>query len=159
MSGLSCGVLLVNRREEVFACHSTGTVRWDLPKGMAEVGESPRGTAVREAWEESGLRLAADRLADLGPFAYLPSKRLHLFALRVADNALDLSQCSCRSFFPHHRTGARTPETDAWDWKPRAGASAWFGKNMVRVLAALDWQRILALPESAHVEVEGPGNC
>jgi putative (di)nucleoside polyphosphate hydrolase len=155
MGVLTCGVLLVNRREEVFACRATGSRRWDLPKGVAEIGEAPRDAAVREAWEESGLRVPADRLVDLGNFAYLPSKRLHLFALRAADDALDLTQCRCRSFFSHHRTGAPTPEADAWDWKPRAGASDWFGKNMVRVLGSLDWAALLALPELAHVEVDG----
>jgi len=152
---VSCGALLLNRRGELFACHASGTPRWDLPKGVADAGEAPRDAAVREAWEESGLRLPADALVDLGEFAYLPAKRLHLFALRVADDAVALTRCSCRSFFPHHRTGAWTPETDAWAWKPRAEAAAWCGKNMVRVLGALDWPAIEALPEIAHIDVDG----
>ena len=151
---VSCGVLLLNGRDEVFACHATGTPRWDLPKGVADPGEAPRDAAVREAWEESGLRLPADRLVDLGEFAYLPAKRLHLFALRVADDAIDVASCSCRSFFPHHRTGAATGEADAWGWKPRRNAAAWAGKNMVRVLGALDWTAIEALPVVARVEVD-----
>ena len=151
---LSCGVLLLNGRDEVFACHATGTARWDLPKGLADAGEAPRDAAVREAWEESGLRLPADRLADLGVFDYLPAKRLHLFALRVADDAIDLARCSCRSFYPHHRTGALTPEADDWGWKRRDEAAAWAGKNMVRVLGSLAWATIRALPEAGPVEVD-----
>ena len=151
---VSCGVLLLNGRDEVFACHATGTPRWDLPKGVADPGEAPRDAAVREAWEESGLRLTADRLVDLGEFDYLPAKRLHLFALRVADDAIALASCSCRSFFAHHRTGASMPEADAWGWKPRADAPAWCGKNMVRVLGSLDWAAIRALPEQALVDVD-----
>jgi 8-oxo-dGTP pyrophosphatase MutT (NUDIX family) len=151
---LSCGVLLLNRRGDVFACHATGTRRWDLPKGLADPGEAPRDAAVREAREEAGLRLPAERLVDLGTFDYLPAKRLHLFALRVADDAIDLAGCGCRSFFPHHRTGADTPEADAWAWKPRLDAPAWAGKNMVRVLASLDWAALQALPEVAHVPLD-----
>ena len=151
---ISCGVLLVSGRDELFACHATHTARWDLPKGVADPGEAPRDAAVREAWEEAGLRLPADALVDLGEFAYLPAKRLHLFALRVADDAIALSRCSCRSFFPHHRTGKATPEADAWAWKPRRAAPAWAGKNMVRVLGSLDWASIAALPEVAHVDVD-----
>jgi putative (di)nucleoside polyphosphate hydrolase len=151
---VSCGVLLLNARGDVFACHATGTRRWDLPKGVADAGETPRAAALREAWEEAGLRLPADRLVDLGAFDYLPAKRLHLFALRVADDAIDLARCSCRSFFPHHRTGGDTPEADAWAWKPHADIAAWAGKNMVRVLASLDWATIAALPEVAHVPVD-----
>jgi putative (di)nucleoside polyphosphate hydrolase len=152
---LSCGALLLNRRGELFTCHATGTPRWDLPKGVADAGEAPRDAAVREAWEESGLRLPADALVDLGEFAYLPAKRLHLFALRVADDAIALSRCRCRSFFLHHRTGASLPEADAWAWKPHAEPAAWCGKNMVRVLGMLDWTAIAALPELAHIEVDG----
>ncbi len=152
---VSCGVLLVNRRGELFVCRATGTARWDLPKGLADAGEAPRDAAVREAWEEAGLRLPPASLADLGEFAYLPGKRLHLFALRVADDGVDLAHCSCRSFFPHHRTGKPTPEADAWAWKPRALASTWAGKNMVKVLASMDWTAIDALSEVAQVEVDG----
>jgi len=151
---ISCGVLLVNGRGELFACHATHTARWDLPKGVADPGEAPREAAVREAWEEAGLQLPAERLVDLGEFAYLPAKRLHLFALRVAADAIDLPRCRCRTFFPHHRSGKPTPEADAWAWKPRADAPAWAGKNMVRVLGSLDWDSIDALPELARVDVD-----
>ena len=154
MKALSCGVVLVNRRGDLFACHATGTQRWDLPKGIADAGETPRAAAVREAWEEAGLKLPAEALTDLGVHDYLRAKRLHLFALRVADDAIDLSRCSCRSFFDHHRTRRPTPEADGWAWKPRASTVAWCGKNMVRVLGQLDWEAIAALPEIAHIEVE-----
>jgi 8-oxo-dGTP pyrophosphatase MutT (NUDIX family) len=154
MKSLSCGVVLVNRRGELFACHTTGTRRWDLPKGLADGDETPRAAAVREAWEEAGLRVPPEALVDLGVHAYLPAKRLHLFALRVADDAIELSRCSCRSFFDHHRTRLPTPEADAWAWQPRAGAAAWCGKNMVRVLGQLDWAAIDALPEVARIAVE-----
>jgi 8-oxo-dGTP pyrophosphatase MutT (NUDIX family) len=150
----SCGVLLVNGRDELFACRATHTTRWDLPKGVADAGEPPRDAALREAWEEAGLVLPAEHLVDLGEFAYLPAKRLHLFALRVAAASIDLARCSCRTFFPHHRTGKPTPEADAWAWKPRLDAPSWAGKNMVRVLGSLDWAAIGALPELAHVEVD-----
>ena len=152
---VSCGVLLVNRRGELFVCRATGTARWDLPKGLADAGEAPRDAAVREAWEEAGLRLPAERLLDLGEFDYLPAKRLHLFGLRVADDAIDVSRCRCRSFFPHHRTGLDTPEADAWAWKPRGDLASWCGKNMTRVLQSIAWAAIDAQPEVARIEVDG----
>jgi len=152
---VSCGVVLANLRGDIFVCHATGTSRWDLPKGLGDPGEDPRDAAVREAWEEAGLRLPAAPLVDLGEFAYLPAKRLHLFALRVADDAIDVSRCRCRSFFAHHRTGLDTPEADAWAWKPRGDLPAWCGKNMSRVLASMDWDAIDALPVVARVDVDG----
>ena len=152
---VSCGVVLVDGRGEVFVCHTTGTSRWDLPKGMADPGEDPRDAAVREAWEEAGLRLPAQALLDLGEFAYLPAKRLHLFALCVATRGVDIERCACRSFFPHHHTGLPTPEADAWAWKPLDDLASWCGKNMTRVLASLDRGLIAALPELERVQVDG----
>jgi putative (di)nucleoside polyphosphate hydrolase len=151
---VSCGAVLVDRRGQLFVCHATGSPRWDLPKGLADVAEPARDAAVREAWEESGLRLDPRTLHDLGEFDYLSGKRLHLFALRVADNAFDIRGCSCRSFFEHHRTGRRTPETDAWAWKPRLTAREWCGKNMTRVLSSLDWAAIDGLPEVDKIDVD-----
>ena len=152
---VSCGVVLANGRGEIFVCHTTGMSRWDLPKGVADDGEAPRDAAVREAWEEAGLRLPAERLVDLGQFDYLPAKRLHLFALHVADDGIDIARCTCRSFFPHHRTGVDTPETDAWAWQPRGDLPSWCGKNMSRVLASIDWAAIDALPVMAHIDLDG----
>jgi len=151
---VSCGVVLVDGRGQVFVCHATGTARWDLPKGMADPGEDPRAAAVREAWEEAGLRLPADALLDLGEFAYLPAKRLHLFALRVAPGGVDIARCACRSFFPHHHTGLPTPEADAWAWKPLDNLPSWCGKNMTKVLQSLDRGRLAALPELARLDVD-----
>ncbi len=150
---LSCGVVLLNPRDELFACHATGSARWDLPKGHADPGETPRDAALREAWEEAGLRLPAAALHDLGDFGYLSGKRLHLFALHVGADAIELSRCGCRSYFPHHRTGRPTPEADAWAWKPRARLD-WCGKNMARVLAGLDWTAIRALAVVDRVDVD-----
>jgi 8-oxo-dGTP pyrophosphatase MutT (NUDIX family) len=154
MTSISCGVVMVDGGGHVFACHTTGTSRWDLPKGMADPGEDPRDAALREAWEEAGLRLPADALLDLGEFAYLPAKRLHLFALRVASGGVAMDHCACRSFFPHHQTGLPTPEADAWAWKPLDDLASWCGKNMTRVLQSLDRPRLAALPEVARIEVD-----
>ncbi|MFL6627755.1 MAG: NUDIX hydrolase [Vitreoscilla sp.] len=151
---VSCGVVLVDGRDRVFACHATGTTRWDLPKGLADPGEDPRAAAVREAREEAGLLLPADALLDLGEFAYLPAKRLHLFALRVATGGVDLERCACCSFFPHRDTGQPTREADAWAWKPLDDLASWCGKNMTRVLQSLDRGRLAALPEVARVDVD-----
>jgi 8-oxo-dGTP pyrophosphatase MutT (NUDIX family) len=153
---VSCGVLLLDAQDRVFTCHATGTPRWDLPKGVVDADESPRTAALREAWEESGLRLPAedDALADLGERPYLPGKRLHLFAARVADDAFDPARCRCRSFYPHRTTGRPTPEADAFLFQALGPPTPWAGKNLARVLAALDRDRLARLPVLVRVDVD-----
>jgi 8-oxo-dGTP diphosphatase len=45
-------------------------VRWAAPGGWLGRGETPQQAAVREAWEETGLRVAAGRVlgTDSGPY-------------------------------------------------------------------------------------------
>ena len=150
---VSCGIVMLNARRELFVCHATGTSRWDLPKGLQESGESALQTAVREAWEETSLVLEPETLDDLGLYDYLPAKRLHLFALRVAVDAFQIRDCRCHTSFPQHATGLPTLEVDAYAWKSLDQLGDWCGKNMSRVLHALDWTRIELLTEVASVRV------
>ena len=150
---ISCGVVILNSRREVFVCHTTGTARWDLPKGLAEEGETALETTVRETWEETSLSLDPKMLTDLGHFDYLPTKRLHLFAVRVATDAFDIKACRCHSTFPHHATGLPTLEVDGYAWKPLDRIDTWCGKNLTRVLMGIDWSRIESLPEVAALSV------
>jgi 8-oxo-dGTP pyrophosphatase MutT (NUDIX family) len=46
---------------------------WALPKGLVDAGESPAATAVREAWEETGLHVRLD--AKLGDVKYVYTRR------------------------------------------------------------------------------------
>ncbi|HEY9028101.1 MAG TPA: NUDIX hydrolase [Burkholderiaceae bacterium] len=151
---VSCGIILLDGHGALFTCRATGTQRWDLPKGVAEPGEPPRDAAVREAWEESALRVPPEALHDLGEFAYLPGKRLHLFALRAADGAFDPRDCRCRSYYLHHRTGRPLPEADAYAWQPLDALALWCGKNMAKVLGRLPWDALRQLPELARIEVD-----
>jgi len=148
---ISCGIVVLNERRELFMCHATGTARWDLPKGLAEPDETAMQTAVREAREETGLAFDPATLQDLGLHDYLPAKRLHLYAVRVASSAFSIAECRCSSTFPDRITGAPTLEVDAYAWKPLDRLDDWSGQNMRRVLRALDWDRIERLPEVTAV--------
>jgi 8-oxo-dGTP pyrophosphatase MutT (NUDIX family) len=151
----SCGLVVLGPGDTVLVCHTTGTPRWDLPKGLQEPGETPREAAVREAWEETSLAVDPAWLLDLGPHDYLPAKRLHLFGLHVSAGALRLADCRCHTTYPHRTSGRPVPEVNDYAWKPRAQLAAWCGKNLVRVLGALDWAAIEALAPVARVPVTG----
>ena len=50
-----------------------GTTTWALPKGLVDPGESPAETAVREAYEETGLQARLD--VKLGDVKYVYTRR------------------------------------------------------------------------------------
>ena len=41
---------------EVCLIRDRGRKKWKIPKGFVDPGETPRQTALKEAWEEAGLR-------------------------------------------------------------------------------------------------------
>ena len=127
----SCGLLLFSPQRELLLCHAGGARHWDIPKGLAEPGETPRETALRETLEETGLRIAPERLHDLGRHAYLPAKDLHLFAAR--SERLDLSRCVCSTHFVD-RFGRTRPEADAYAWTPFERVAERCAKTMGQVL-------------------------
>ena len=111
---LSCGVVILNDAAELLLCHVTGQGHWDLPKGGAEPGESPRQTALRETREETGLVLDAQPLVDLGRHRFRPRKDLHLFATLMP--RLDPAGLFCVSHFECGHSGAVRPEMDGYGW-------------------------------------------
>ena len=111
---LSCGIVIVNPARELLLCHVTGQHHWDLPKGGIEPGETPVQAALRETREETGLRLNAQDLVELGRINYRPKKQLHLFATLM--QRIDVSVLHCDSHFAERSSGRRLPEMDAYGW-------------------------------------------
>jgi 8-oxo-dGTP pyrophosphatase MutT (NUDIX family) len=95
---VSAGGLIWRRRQgrdgfEVVLVRPAGKTTWVLPKGHVEPGETLLDAALREAREESGLKVEADQL--LGQVSYLYSwrdrpvqqptrifKRVHFYLMR-----------------------------------------------------------------------------
>ena len=125
------GVLIVNPAAELLLCHATGARHWDIPKGLADEGESSVAAAVREAREECGLVLDAGALLEVGFFAYRPGKDLALHA--VLSERVDSGECVCSSMF-EDRFGRRQPEMDDFRWTPFAEVGERCAKNMALVL-------------------------
>lgn len=130
----SCGVV-VGDGERVLLGHATRSPRWDIPKGLAEAGESHLGAAARELREETGLAVPPDALIALGTHDYLPGKDLALFAWSPRPLP-DPAGLRCASVFALPG-GGTLPEFDrfglfGWDEAP-----ALVGKNLARVLGAI----------------------
>ncbi|SAL53092.1 NUDIX family hydrolase [Caballeronia turbans] len=130
---VSCGVVMLNAQGDVLLCHATETTHWDVPKGAADPGESPREAALRELVEETGIVLPAARLKDLGRFVYRRDKDLHLFAVRVSEDEVQLENCVCESYFPRYSDGTMIPEMDAYRWVSPADVDKFASRSLARL--------------------------
>jgi 8-oxo-dGTP pyrophosphatase MutT (NUDIX family) len=125
------GVLILAPSSELLLCHSTGNRHWDIPKGIAEAGESSIDAAVREAREECGIALETRALQHVGHFAYRPDKDLELYAAVI--DRIDTARCVCTSMFVD-RFGRERPEMDDFRWTPFAAVGEHCAKSMAQVL-------------------------
>ncbi|CAL8473446.1 NUDIX hydrolase [Caballeronia novacaledonica] len=130
---VSCGVVILNGQGDVLLCHATETTHWDVPKGAADPGESPREAALRELVEETGIVLPAGRLKDLGRFVYRRDKDLHLFAVRVGEDEVQIENCVCESYFPRYSDGTMIPEMDAYRWVSPADVDTFASRSLARL--------------------------
>jgi putative (di)nucleoside polyphosphate hydrolase len=130
----SCGVIVTDG-VRVLLGHATRSPRWDVPKGLAELGESFRDAAVRELEEETGLAVSASELSDLGVYPYLRGKDLALFVWRPPSLPDPVTlQCASRVVLPD---GSSIPEFDRFGLFTWPEALARVGRNMARVLAGI----------------------
>lgn len=125
------GVLLLADSAELLLCHSTGNRFWDIPKGVADDGESSVAAAVREAREECGIAVDPAALHPLGRFAYRPQKDLELHAALI--ERIDTAACVCTSTFVD-RFGRTRPEMDDFRWTSFVEIAARCAKSMAVVL-------------------------
>ncbi|MEO6660143.1 MAG: NUDIX hydrolase [Burkholderiaceae bacterium] len=142
---LSCGIVILNEARELLLCHVTGQSHWDLPKGGIDAHERPIDAALRETREETGLRLDAGTLLDLGRMRYLAGKDLHLFAICMA--RIDVAQLKCESYFSQRPSGRLLPEMDGFGWfdfervaslcTPKMSATLGGASGLARLLARL----------------------
>jgi 8-oxo-dGTP pyrophosphatase MutT (NUDIX family) len=130
----SCGVIVTDGRQ-VLLGHATRSPRWDIPKGIAEPNETFATAAVRELFEETGLRVREAELRDLGAHAYLRDKDLALFAW-MPDRLPAPGELICSSTFALP-DGTLLPEFDRFGlfgWDEAIGK---VGKNLARLLAEI----------------------
>lgn len=140
----------MNASAELLLCHATGTRHWDIPKGIADDGESAVDAALREAREECGLELDPGALHPVGHFAYRSDKDLELHAVLI--ERIDPAICVCASTFVD-RFGRVRPEMDDFRWMPFGDIGAYCAKNMALVLTTrLDLKAVLARLLEGRIE-------
>jgi putative (di)nucleoside polyphosphate hydrolase len=130
----SCGVIVTDG-ERILLGHATRSPRWDIPKGVADPGERLAAAAARELFEETGLSVAPEALADLGMHPYLRGKDLALFAW-LPPQLPEPQSLSCTSHFAL-ADGKLLPEFDRFGLFSWDDALTRVGKNLARVLASV----------------------
>jgi 8-oxo-dGTP pyrophosphatase MutT (NUDIX family) len=133
---ISCGVVVTDG-QRVLLGHATRSPRWDIPKGLAEPGESLLAAAVRELAEETGLAVAETELRPLGVHAYLRNKDLALFVW-VPPELPSTGALVCRSTFKLPN-GTELPEFDRFGLFFKDEALDKVGKNLARILRETDF--------------------
>ena len=129
----SCGVIVTDGQFLLLG-HATRSPRWDIPKGMAEPGESFAAAAARELFEETGLTVPETVLRPLGVHAYRRGKDLALFCW-PSPALPDPKQLTCASHFP--LGGRIVPEFDRFGLFSHEEALQRVGKDMARLLAEI----------------------
>jgi 8-oxo-dGTP pyrophosphatase MutT (NUDIX family) len=129
----SCGVIVTDG-ERLLLGHATRSPRWDIPKGVAEPGESLAAAARRELREETGLDAPEAALLPVGLFPYLAGKNLALFAW-IVPRLPDPQSLVCASHFAWR--GTLLPEFDRFGLFTPDEALTRVGKNLARLLAGI----------------------
>jgi 8-oxo-dGTP pyrophosphatase MutT (NUDIX family) len=98
-------VLVIDDEDRILLQRSRDSGLWELPAGAAEPGDDFRTTAVRELFEETGLRVDA---GELVPFASLSQADVHTLTYPNGD----VLQCFALCFEARRWTGSLRPDTD-----------------------------------------------
>src|ERR1051325_2439482 len=129
----SCGVIITDGKRLLLG-HATGSPRWDIPKGMAEAGESFAAAAGSALQAEAGLAVAEAEWRPLGVHPYRRGKDLALFCW-PSPELPDPKQLTCTS---HFTLGGRVvPECERFALFSQEEACQRVGKDMARRLAEI----------------------
>lgn len=101
MSKLQAGAIAFRRvgeALEVCLIRRKGTRSWGIPKGFLEPGDSPEKTALKESWEEAGLkgRLIGDSVGSYDYSKQSGSFTVAVFVMEVLEEAPDWPEAILR---------------------------------------------------------------
>ena len=101
---VAAAVICRNEAGQLLVVHDSFKRYWTIPGGVVDADEDPRSAAVREAWEEAGVRVRAG--AVLGVFsASWPDRIILIYGAEMDAGA------------EHRFTPVHTHEIDAVEWR------------------------------------------
>ena len=111
--------VLMSDGNRFLVTHLTGNPKnvWELPKGNIEDGENEKQAAVREFYEETGIKINLSKLRKVGKFPLHSTKDIVLFTYSTDNLPVTASMRCLSTFHPYNSIGdyeTTLPETDNW---------------------------------------------
>jgi 8-oxo-dGTP pyrophosphatase MutT (NUDIX family) len=114
---ITCGIYLYSTGIKKFlVCHATNAPwnSWSIPKGLKDEGEESYPAAVRELYEETGIKIEKLHVLKkhtLSPVNYRKQKKILESFLVITDTDVENHPFVCISL-----TEKGVPEVDRWKW-------------------------------------------
>lgn len=94
---ISSGVIITDG-SSILGCVPFGNLKktenfLDIPKGGIEKNELPIDAAIRECWEETGIKLKKNNLEYKGIYDYKSYKKLHIFLCKMQIPEISILKC------------------------------------------------------------------
>lgn len=138
------GVVILNERGDILLVQELGSPGqmekaglWHIPSGAVEEGENPQDTAVREAFEETGLRVRPVKFLN----AYLGRFPDGVFILRSVWLAEPLPGQSIQPQFLHEVAEARYVSQAEFDALYEAGQIRMYQTKLFYDDALREWAK------------------
>ncbi|GAA5511337.1 RNA pyrophosphohydrolase [Deinococcus carri] len=139
------GVVILNERGDILLVRELGAPDqmakaglWHIPSGSVEEGENPQDTAVREAYEETGLRVRLVRFLN----AYLGQFPDGDFILRTIWLAEPLPGQTLQPTFTHEVAEARYVSREEFAALYGAGRIRMYQTKLFYEEALREWARL-----------------
>ena len=112
----TCGIFLVNTRDEILIVHPTRSVNLSIPKWQLEEGETTWEAAIRELKEETNIDINKINIIKNIPLdaqKYTNKRKtLHPFLI-ITDSVIDIKKLKCTTYVMDKVTGEeKYPEND-----------------------------------------------
>lgn len=136
---ITCGIYLYSTSQQrLLVCHATHSPwnRWSIPKGLKDEGETSFDAAIRELYEETGLKYKELHIISkhaLKPVNYQKQKKILESFLLITD--VDLSH---QTFICHSHTEKSFPEVDSWKWITLEQAVKWLHEAQQKNLEEIE---------------------
>ena len=126
--------IIITDGEHILGCLPFGkakklTNNFDIPKGKIEDNESPMEAAVRECWEETGIRINVLDMRYRGMYQY-NKKMIHIFVVKM--KLPDVMFLNCISMIEKY--GRNFPEMIDYSIIHKKDVSTKFYKSLVPII-------------------------